>query len=97
CPMRLVCDAGRCANNCALGLTNCSGSCADLSIDNLHCGMCGVVCRGGATCNGGQCKCPVNRSVCGGVCVGLTVDATNCGGCGVVCAVGQTCVVGKCI
>ena len=39
---------------CAPGLTDCSGSCVDLTTDMANCGMCGNECSGG--CNAGECE-----------------------------------------
>jgi len=44
--------------SCAPGLTACAGGCADLSLDALNCGSCGVQC-GAGPCSSG--KCPAGK------------------------------------
>ena len=41
---------------CPIGLTDCSGTCADLSNDEANCGVCGVSCAAWESCIVGECK-----------------------------------------
>ena len=93
-----ICSGGSCMLSCASGLTNCSGSCRDLSTDRLNCGGCGVTCGAGTICTGGSCvvSCASGLTNCAGVCRDLRVDSSNCGGCGVTCGAGLSCVSSAC-
>jgi hypothetical protein len=51
---------------CDPGLTNCGGTCRNLSVDSSNCGSCGTQCKSG-TCCGGACGgtlCPDRTSCC---------------------------------
>jgi hypothetical protein len=54
-----VCMNGSCQSTCG-PLTDCGGSCVDLTVDRDNCGGCGQLCgapaNGSATCDAGQCK-----------------------------------------
>lgn len=91
-----VCSGGACASSCGSGLTECNGSCVNLSSDSSDCGQCGTVCQGGQTCTNGTCACPSGQSFCGGACVDTSSNNVDCGSCGNVCVLGETCVSGKC-
>lgn len=77
CPPGQVCGPSGCAASCPFPLTDCNGSCSDLSSSPLHCGSCTINCgrygRGSATCASGQCgtvQCDVT---------GMVVHPTTCG------------------
>ncbi len=82
CPQGLVCaDTGTCIDACvSVGLTDCSGVCADLQSDASNCGSCGNACPAGQGCTGGVCQ--------------NTVPPTD--ACGNACAAGENCVGGVC-
>lgn len=44
-----------CSGGCNAGLTNCGGTCRDLSSDAASCGVCGNVCPGSGECSSGIC------------------------------------------
>lgn len=75
---------------CNSGLVLCNGTCIDSHTDAANCGQCGMSCPSGATCVGGQCKCPPGSEDCCGVCV----VAGECCGC-VECATPRTCCHGS--
>ncbi len=54
-----VCDSGYTGNglscSCPGGLSDCNGSCVDLSGDLNNCGACGNPCGAGAVCSSGSC------------------------------------------
>lgn len=89
---------------CGEGLTDCGGSCVDLSADMANCGACGAICESslvGVACIAGECvrtSCPAALPLqCGETaedCVDPMTDPTNCGGCGIVC--GGECIGGLC-
>jgi hypothetical protein len=111
-----TCQQGACAATttnapalgCDAGLTDCGGSCVDLTSDNNNCGACGNACGEGMYCNSfGECDpsggggtittpvCAEGLTYCGGACVDLGSDPNNCGGCGAGCeGGGGTCVGG---
>ncbi len=74
------CDASTCVGTCPMGQVVCggdvngNGTCADLSSDSNHCGVCGATCGGGSACAGGQCKtakgfgCATNSDCASGSC-----------------------------
>jgi hypothetical protein len=76
-------DAGQgtyaCSSGCPGTTTPCSGTCADLTSDNSHCGGCGTVCTGGTQCQNGQCLCPAGTSNCNGTCYQTQTDPAHCG------------------
>jgi len=79
---------------CAPGLTNCGGTCKNLSLDSFNCGACGQTCSGGMICTGGGCACPPGLTNCGGTCANLATDPMNCGACGANCGAGFSCGCG---
>ena len=89
--------------SCLAEETDCSGACAKLDDDDLHCGSCTNACPQGQHCGNGACftcgaaspnYCPYATG--GGSCSDLTTDNLNCGWCGHRCASGQTCMNGAC-
>jgi hypothetical protein len=66
------------------GMTNCDGTCVNLSINNGNCGSCGHICSG------------LTATCCGGGCTSLKTDESNCGTCGHKCSIGSTCESGSC-
>lgn len=80
---------------CAAPLTACGDTCANLQTDSSHCGLCGIACRGGASCTAGHCVCPAGQSPCSGMCVDLTT-VDHCGSCTNSCGSGGTCSGGHC-
>jgi hypothetical protein len=82
---------------CPHGFSFCGSLCADLTADDLNCGACGVVCRGGAHCNAGSCVCPAGLGYCDGACIDLQASVANCGACGATCPVGVPCFAGSCV
>ena len=44
-----------CNYKCAYGFTDCSGTCADLTRDNINCGTCGHECPSGSICQDSLC------------------------------------------
>jgi hypothetical protein len=68
---------------CATGLTGCSGTCVDLSMDDRNCGSCGKSCdiSKGDFCIGSSCYDPCSDNTC----------------LGVVCGQGTACYQGHCI
>ena len=104
------------AGECAAGLASCGAAgapleCADLRVNTLHCGACGVRCCGVSDrCVAGVCtsrcptlmvSCPASPAVDAGCvqtrCIDTSVDDLNCGACGNACADGAGCVSGRCI
>jgi hypothetical protein len=83
-----VCAPSACAATCPIGLTNCNGSCADLTSSGLHCGGCGGTCPpgdsfGSRTCQGGKCgiACDPGFTNCAGACLDTDRDPGACGSC----------------
>jgi hypothetical protein len=72
-------DNGLC---CASGMSNCGGSCVDLSVDLDNCGSCGVPAPSGGVCLGGVPQCTPGFDACNGSCVSYSADPHNCGWCG---------------
>ena len=71
-------DLQTCVCTCETGLTDCGGTCKNLTNDYFNCGSCGTVCGPYEVC-------------CGGRCEALTSD-THCGGCNRACGPGESCV-----
>jgi hypothetical protein len=69
----------------ALGQTDCSGTCANLSTSNGNCGTCGHICSG------------LTATCCKGTCTSLKTDVSNCGTCGHKCNALSTCSGGSCV
>lgn len=88
------------ASNCPSGQQPCSGSCVDLTTDDLNCGSCGARCMtgetGALTCVAGVCSCAPGLSLCSSYCTNLRTDRNNCGTCGTRCPTGQRCSAGAC-
>jgi hypothetical protein len=57
-----------CSLNCAVGASDCNGSCINTATSNANCGACGNVCGVGQACSNGYC-CPTGTRACGDVCV----------------------------
>lgn len=93
--------------SCQAPLTECAGSCVDLSTDTYHCGYCGGACMGVPApgqssvgqCIDGQCQpvCLEDAAYCDGSCTDLAIDFLNCGSCGSQCSGSQVCCAGRCI
>jgi len=66
------------------GLTNCGGTCVNLTTSSENCGACGTKCTGPLL---GCCK---------GTCTSFVSDESNCGSCGHKCGTGSTCTSGSC-
>ena len=67
------------------GLTNCDGTCVNLTTSHLNCGSCGHTCKG------------IHGICCGGTCTNLQDDPLNCGSCGNKCKFyGSVCEDGSC-
>ena len=96
CAAGLVWARSHCVASCGPGLTDCSGTCADLLTHNQHCGKCGNGCGNGAHCRGGVCLCSGAQRRCGNVCADINVDPQHCGDCSTVCLPGQSCRAGRC-
>lgn len=80
------------------GLTDCNGTCRDLTSDRAACGACDVACSPGFVCSSAACvvSCQGGLSDCDGGCRSLPDDRLNCGACGVVCGAGEQCTDGQC-
>nr|PZN26075.1 MAG: hypothetical protein DIU78_08705 [Pseudomonadota bacterium] len=87
--------AGASADECLPSENFCSGVCANLSNDPLHCGECDIACEPGALCAAGRCLCPA-ANLCTDTCVDTLNDPLHCGGCDLPCAPEEICVEGKC-
>ena len=97
---------GRGGMACPQGQDDCGGVCTDLNTDAANCGLCGVACAAGETCQAGVCVGqPAAAALdcagqgltdCGGVCTDLNTDPANCGLCGFACAPGDRCEAGFC-
>ena len=115
CAAGQICQQGACAADsyapplvCDAGLTDCGGTCVDLTSDNNNCGACGAACGEGMYCNSfSECDpsggggttttaCAPGLTECDGACVDLQNDPNNCGACGTVCPSGQ-CGLGSCV
>ncbi len=90
-------DAGNPSAVCAVGQSNCSGSCVNIQSDNRHCGGCGRLCSGGTSCVDGKCICSGASQLCGATCADTQTNNTHCGMCNKACGVNQLCTAGKCI
>lgn len=88
-------DAGPCPGQTVCG----PGLCADLMVDDLHCGICGNACRAGATCVDGECytPCAAEETECPSGCRDTMTDNRNCGACGTICEAGEICELGACV
>ena len=70
---------------CFVGLTNCDGTCVNLSTSKTNCGECGKICKN-----------LLSPTCCNGACVNLYIDQSNCGTCGKTCGSLQSCESGVC-
>jgi hypothetical protein len=80
--------------------------CANLDIDEDHCGHCEIQCDPNETCQTGECRCGAGGPNCSGEedsfccpatgCVNRQNDENNCGTCGNVCDRGERCNDGRC-
>ncbi len=86
-----------CTRLCAAGLTNCAGSCKDVSSDRANCSGCGLACSGGKICQGGACVCASGQLDCGGKCADPLSDPLHCGDCGTACPPANVCAGGTCV
>ncbi|MCC7539678.1 MAG: hypothetical protein IT379_25875, partial [Deltaproteobacteria bacterium] len=88
--------SARCTRSCPPGQVACGASCTDTNTDPLNCGACGTSCGPSATCDDGDCGCPVGQTDCDDgpalSCANLTSDRSNCGACGTACGAGQLCL-----
>ncbi|MEZ4394106.1 MAG: hypothetical protein R3A48_23790 [Polyangiales bacterium] len=75
---------GMCVLTCAMGQTNCAGSCRDTQRDESHC-MCGNACAAGEVCSAEN-ACVTSPARGAGRCVGACRRPTQsdraCGACG---------------
>lgn len=69
--------APACSGGCNAGLTNCGGTCRDLTSDSASCGVCGNVCLGSAACSSGICLEQASCRVAGTPGCGLVEIATG--------------------
>jgi hypothetical protein len=81
------------------GMTDCSGTCADLQTDKLNCGTCKNKCGPKSECTGGQCACATAGDIYCGVGVGCVDPITpqHCGGCNACPLPNDTCASGQCL
>jgi hypothetical protein len=84
--------------SCQAGLTDCDGTCRDLTGDPANCGACDAACDPGQVCASGGCvlSCQSGLDDCGGSCRDLQTDPAHCGDCATQCAAGTSCVAGSC-
>ena len=84
--------------SCPAGLTDCSGSCKDLTTDEGNCGECDSACSAGYLCVDSNCvlSCQAGLTACSGTCTNTLSDPANCGECNSACAAGYLCVAGNC-
>lgn len=93
-------------SQCLGASTSCSGTCVELTSDNLNCGACGNACAAGKVCSAGACAvtCAAGLVDCGGKCVDPMTDRAFCGAsgsctggsAGAACDSGQVCSAGAC-
>jgi hypothetical protein len=102
CPSGEVCrgTSGNftCQPECPSGQRSCNGKCINIENDPNNCGGCNYKCDANASCQLGQCICPIQGDRdCNGVCVDTSTDPQNCGGCGNwFASPDQTCEQGRC-
>src|SRR5690242_10641521 len=73
-------------------LTDCNGSCVDVSGDAQNCGMCGNPCGPDQACEAGVCTCPTGQVECNDACIDPNTDNSNCGSCGNLCGIESSCM-----
>jgi hypothetical protein len=93
CTFAVECCSKVCYNNmCAIcsnisgngaPLTQCGDGCADLGVNNYHCGFCFNQC--------------INSRCLYGTCINTDIDPNNCGSYSLKCAANETCILGTCI
>ncbi len=83
---------------CSVGLTRCTGTCANTTNDPAHCGGCGMPCTAGQVCDNGTCAgtCSVGSMLCGSSCSNVGSDPAHCGNCTTACRPDQICGAGSC-
>lgn len=83
---------------CPTDLSDCDGSCRDLTTDRAHCGACGTECAAGEVCSAGSCElsCMSGLTDCDGSCRDVLTDRAHCGACDATCAAGEVCSAGAC-
>jgi len=86
---------GGSGDGCGRGLTECNGTCVNLSRDVSNCNACNHACLAGQECLNGYC-CSSGQTECNGSCVDTKSSVLNCGSCGHVCSIGQECFNGYC-
>lgn len=87
CPFGQMCAGGSCFLDCGDELTDCDGTCYDLSKNLDNCGSCGNVCPNEHVCAAGEClsACEPAEEFCGDACINVLDDVENCGVCANVC------------
>ncbi len=86
------------AIDCPSGMTDCGGTCVDLSTDRDHCGACGTACAIHEICSAGACyrRCDPGEGFCDGACRHIIDDPAYCGDCTTSCASTEVCSLGVC-
>jgi hypothetical protein len=74
--------------SCPVGYTQCSDGCVDVSTSTSDCGLCGLRCPAGDTCDAGICHCGAGETLCPAGCVDVNTDPANCSACGLSCPSG---------
>ena len=82
--------------SCPAGTTLCNGECHPLDIDELNCGLCGIICPLGMACLNGTCTCLPGQTLCNGKCIDTSINSYNCGSCGKACPEDMYCFNGEC-
>lgn len=97
-----ICAPGEpasCQAGCPDPLTECGGSCIDVTTDRDNCGSCGNACEPGQTCESSECaSCPDGFGDCDALVEGCETSLESndaCGACGVTCV--GVCRQGECL